>query len=339
MRTHYNANEINYIRNNYPTLGASLCATHLNKTPKQIRIKAQKLGIKLNTDTRSNIIKNCKSLHIKDFKDYSVNPNIFINCDTAESAYILGFLWADGYLYITPRQRTIGMNIEMTDFDEYIRPILDKLGRWNMSKYTPKLNKGKPQIVARISNKPLAIYLSSKNYNDKSQCALSIIDTIPLNLQKYWYRGVFDGDGCVYMGKKQRQVTITGPYEQNWDYMEKLLKENNIIFNIKREIVNTGKRSRIRIDQTESMLKFLSFIYDQYETDNIGYRRKFEKFQEILKIYRPKSSKFKGVSRLKNGKFQVKYTGKKGCYKFLGTFETEESARNTYNEYIKTIIY
>jgi len=58
-------------------------------------------------------------------------------------------------------------------------------------------------------------FLSENNYKEKSYVsATKILNKIPNNLKKYFFRGYFDGDGSIYKYEKYYQVglNITSTY-------------------------------------------------------------------------------------------------------------------------------
>ena len=253
-----------------------------------------------------------------------------------EIAYLLGFIWADGYVSIKNKHYCTGMGIQREDFDSYIKPLL-KIGNWRMLYH--KQEKRKEQGRARWYCKDLALYLKSVGYCSKNENAYNILNVIPEKLVPYWFRGLFDGDGCVYVNRKKRGfgADITGPYDQQWNYVEDLYNKLKVSYSIRRTIHKTGKTSHIRIRKQSDIITFLNYIYKDFEKDGIGFQRKYDKFLEIKNHYIPPSSKYKGLSITPSQTWQVKMC-QQGKYVFIGTFKTEEEAVEKYNDAVKNII-
>lgn len=92
-----------------------------------------------------------------------VDENFFINCDTPESAYLLGFIWGDGYVLKDITKSIFKLSIECVEEDlKLIEKIFNKAGKWTRATRTRKGRK--PSLLLTVSNKKLIEYLESKNY-------------------------------------------------------------------------------------------------------------------------------------------------------------------------------
>lgn len=229
----------------------------------------------------------------KQNNEFSVNPDQFFNVASPEAAYILGLLWADGYVL---RRKTtwrgnfyseyrISLTNQRDDFDVFL-PTLKKVGTWRVS--YRKLKKRKEQGTATVSNRPLVNFLIENDYTSKSTLsACKILSKIPDNLKHYWFRGLFDGDGCIYHNPDglHIKISICSSYEQNWEYVEKLFREtlNESSFFIRRNIRKNGNRhSKVEVVKRSAILKFLNYIYNGYKIDGIGLTRKYEKYLRVV---------------------------------------------------------
>jgi len=228
---------------------------------------------------------------------YDVNPLQFINPTTPEVAYILGLLWADGYI---GKNNAVNIQAVRTDLDLLYKHFLTT-GNWKIYYRTPKNRK--EQATIHKGNMMLANFLKENDYtikSDKSAC--KILSIIPENLKHYWFRGVVDGDGCFYIrNKKSYQFSLASSYQQDWTYFEDLLKSLNIKYNIQRRIqirknLPSTQSSVIRISNKNTIKILGEYIYQNYEIDKIGLHRKYEKFLQIKAncddqpIYKPFSS-------------------------------------------------
>jgi len=254
----------------------------------------------------------------------------YTNVKREDISYLLGFLWADGYVYHHNHKYCVGLGIQKLDFDPYIKPIL-KIGNWKINYH--KQIKRKEQGRARWYSKELTLYLESIGYRTKADSAEKVINTIPPHLKKYWFRGYFDGDGCVYVDKNNRDcgITICSCYEQDWQFMINFCDELKIHYDIRKNENKSGKNSHFRIRKKRDMIKFLEFIYDGFDNDNIGFIRKFEKYKLVKKSYRPPSSKYRGLSLTPSKTWCVRMC-QSGKNIIVGTFKTEEKAVDEYNK-------
>jgi hypothetical protein len=219
-----------------------------------------------------------------------VNYSLFDSDFTKESVYILGLLWADGH--IRQQQRLTSINCSETDINEVI-PVFSKTGEWRVSKIIEKTFNGKKvKNQKRISTSTWGLFeiLSQYDYLDKSFSSPNkILNLIPNELKKYWFRGFLDGDGCVKIGKKYGvEIVFAGNYEQDWTFMVNLCNELKINFSIDKRIVKNGKYSHFRINKKNDVKILGEFIYSEY--DNIGFSRKYNKFLEVITYIKGKDS-------------------------------------------------
>ncbi len=80
----------------------------------------------------------------------------------------------------------------------------------------------------------------------------------------------------------QRQCYICGGYDQDWTWLEKLFNNINVEYVIKRKEKKNGKYSVIYI-KSKSIDNFGNYIYQDYELNNIGLSRKYNKFLDCKK--------------------------------------------------------
>jgi len=175
----------------------------------------------------------------------------------------------------------IRIEIIRKDLDE-IRHIFDKVGNWGY--YTRKRKNKQETGILKTSNRPLLEYLYLLDFNKKSFASPNkILDKIPLNLKLYFFRGIIDGDGCFYNGKKINLFSVTSSINQDWKYLEDLFNELNIKYNIrKKEHKNKNgiisHSSLIEVIGIDRIIKIGDYIYKNFEIDKIGLKRKYDKY-------------------------------------------------------------
>ncbi len=276
--------EIEWFKTNYPHVGIRVAMKKLKRNKSSIRGLAVKLGIKVSQSTFARLATegNDKRFVPK------TNLDDWINVKKPEIAYILGLLWADGY--ISNKQRFhIRIALVKKDLDEILW-IFDKIGKWTKCERQPKV--GKLQLILGMScGTELINYLVSKDYKDKSYKAPhKILKTIPKHLKHYFFRGYLDGDGCI--GLNSYIIGFSSGYNQNWKFLPKT-------FNIRRWINNKGhKGSEARLCRKHQTLNYCKRLYHNAEKDKLYLPRKYERYLILIK----KANKNKHISKYRLNK-------------------------------------
>ena len=205
---------------------------------------------------------------------YRINEELFIDKFTPESAYILGLLWADGYLGLNHTIKVSLISEDMTT----IANTFDKTGCWG--KYEYQKRNWKPFWVYGVTNHRLYNFLTEYGYKDKEQP--KILDIIPKHLLYMWYRGYVDGDGSWYINDKHylTHLCISAEYDNNWKYMTDIFEELKCRYHISQHISKKGHRcSKIRVVYKHHINIFGDYLYQ--DNISIGFPRKYKKFLDI----------------------------------------------------------
>ncbi len=202
-------------------------------------------------------------------------------------AYYLGYLWADGNLY----KSNIALEIVRTDYDQ-ISDVIKKIGIKNIYYRHRKNSKRicKPSANIYISSVKISRILSLFDYRIKSnEQPTKILTKIPLELHRYFYLGLFDGDGSFSVKQKVVSFTYASTYTQKYDFIENLFKTLNIeIYNIYRYKKEKSRSSVITICNWWDLTKLIEYLYpNNYE---FGLKRKYDKCV-IIKSAKPQHMK------------------------------------------------
>jgi hypothetical protein len=202
-----------------------------------------------------------------------------------EEIYILGFLWADGYLNGRDIKRNLQCEILYKDFIN-LESVFDKVGKWGKFKRQASIKNGvsrQARISLTISDTKLIQKLISNFDFDKKNhiCPTKLLNKIPKKKQYLFYRGYIDGDGCFYITDKAKHFFICSTYNQDWSHIESLFTNLKIEhYKIKKYISKLGhKDSRIRISSLDAIEKIAQYLYQ--DRLDIGLKRKYEK----VKVY------------------------------------------------------
>lgn len=282
-----------FLLENYENIGCKACAKILNISEGAIDYAAKRLKLKISKKAISEIRKNVANERYKD--NWLDIISSFENVSTPEAAYLLGYFWADGYV----GPNTVSMTISKEDMDE-ISNIFKSTGNWTIkSAHKGSLSKKDMSIIYCCSKKLVNIFKLMNYHNKSGGSPLKALKKIPENLHNYWFRGYFDGDGCIYFNKKSYRSTITiaSVADQNWDFIKLLAKNLDINFNLyikdaKYKYKNKtliGKCSMIMICGAKNIQKFFDYIYSD-NLSKFGLKRKYNIFINLF--HRP-HEKFK----------------------------------------------
>lgn len=274
----------NFLIENYEERGPTFCAESLGVKNSTIRSKAHRMGLKVNSQTISDISsKNANKLwKNRDLVDKysSVKVDQFINVGTERCAYILGFLWGDGYLNNKSQSHLIRLEIIADDFDDIHKSFL-QTGKWNVIFRNRKDRK--KQAVASCNSKLIYKHLESIGYLDKSHVdPKKALMNVRDNFRYHWWRGFFDADGCFYINKKNyvRQMSFSGSYYQDWSSLLVLFGELGIEkYQLKRNINKKSRSSGVYLYRKSDIILFGEYIYQ--DSPVFFLKRKFNKFVEL----------------------------------------------------------
>lgn len=273
--------EEDFLKKNFSNLGSDKISEILtNHNKNSIQHKAKKLKLKLNKQTKTDI---CRRGSFKRPNVHIFDETPFLKVQTKEIAYLLGLMWADGYL--CKSNGVIGMSIVSSDFND-IKDIINLTGNWVIN-HRHRVNR-QPQSSITTTNPQLFSLLKEKLYHLKSGYSCqTIVNHIPSSLQKYWWRGYSDGDGCFYWNQKSKYViyTLASTYDQDWTAVEAILKKLDILYKIHRREQSgqngkTHKSSIIRITGKSNIIKWGNFLYSDW--DGIGFQRKRDKWLKVF---------------------------------------------------------
>lgn len=283
-----------FISVHYPQWGSKRCAEHVGCPTKWISDFASKQGLHVDREIRKKnwseaLIKARASIQTKclDPERYRVDPRQFQDVTTPEAAYILGLLWADGNI----NRDLVRIQCVRKDL-ETLKWVFMKTGDWSIG-YSDKGGNRKEQMVISTYCRQFRGLLEDNDYHVKSTApATKILSRIPEHLKHYWWRGLVDGDGCFYVDHKRGhcQLSITSSYEQDWSFVLDIMKGLEIESckiqrdDFKRRRKDVGRSSVARMSGRHEITTFARYIYQGYETDKIGLKRKHDKWLEIERL-------------------------------------------------------
>ncbi len=242
--------------------------------------------------------------------DRKVDVSVFAENISKESAYILGLLWTDGH--IVKDNSTIQIEALKTDLDT-VQNVFLKTGEWSISERTRK-NRTKVIKCFRACNKELNAFFTNYDYREKStKSPCKILKHIPENLHKWFWRGFLDGDGCIYINKVCQQISFAGSFNQDWTALENLLAVMKIPYRVSRRQSDKGDSSVVKVMQRDAAQRLLSYIYNEYEIDKIGFPRKYEKAKLVIARERGRYAMPKTQEETEKS---IKFLSKNWCHNY-----------------------
>ena len=224
-----------------------------------------------------------------------------------ETAYILGYLWADGFLTnkVKGKYYSVGLRISENDMSD-IKCLFSKILLCKSIKfysYKNPINKPtwKKMEDVRFQDVNFTQDLINKDFLNKNlRGSDKILKIIPNKFHNYFWRGYFDGDGCFYVTSKRQCFSISSEFNHKWDLLSSICNKKDIKFFIKKNKYGNSSSSTFIVNRIEDIIKFGDFIYDGVKT--IGLKRKYLKFLQI-KNKLNNSSKFSRFNTNLKGKF------------------------------------
>lgn len=196
-----------------------------------------------------------------DLRKYRAIDDFFDCIDSEAKAYLLGFLYADGYLASDGR---MGCRLKIDDI-EMIHLIQKYICPNSPIEYSNNQNfKRKPQCSIRWKSKKMYKRLLELGFCvDKTHTDSNVFQYIPNNYKKDFIRGFLDGDGCL---------TYNLPKSGNWRKISlcfsngtaEILKDiSNYFIDIPGSIIaNHNTYFTLRYDTIKSVQMIVQKLYE-----------------------------------------------------------------------------
>jgi hypothetical protein len=255
---------------------------------------------------------------------------------TEQEAYILGFLYADGFVTgrkngkyysvgatVSESDRQILINISQLFFDAgYVARLKDRVTSYGGKPYkTANLRIGNVGLVQTLIQLGIS---PNKTYEQSSK----VFDSVPDHLQHHFVRGYFDGDGSIYhpTGSNKHSIKIISLNVPLMRRMDKWILQrcNPTIKTENHFAMQDGKYPRIQHNGNPNCIKIRDVLY---KDATIFLNRKRDIFYSIPSPRITKSS-HKGVhwNKQRNNWMVRIYLDKNSKPTYCGSFKTEEEA-------------
>ncbi len=273
--SHYTESEIAFIKENYPTLGATRCGRQLGRPAEVVRRLAKQWGIQ-------QVNKRVKLDH-----ERNVNPELFRNVTLPEVAYFLGYFWADGHIHTYRNERRnltyhrIAIEVQKEDGD-HLRKVAETFGKWAIVERARKRYgvPMKPTLSLVINNAPLYGFLLDHGYNEKSTLSpTNILSHIPAELRPAFWLGFFDGDGWVL--EERTNIGFAGGYDQDWTDLMTLLNGMEARPSVHPYVSPKGHQSSsVTVQNRDGVKAFYDYVKP---FSHLGLPRKQKRFEGLFR--------------------------------------------------------
>jgi len=240
----------------------------------------QKYGLHRSTIQRILINNNIKLRPIKKTarKHQFIDENYFKNINNEEKAYVLGLLYADGYI------NKNGFGITLIEND---KELLEKISNiiygkivlgYRDSKKIKNKYICKPQYRFEVVSLIMKNDLIKHGCMEKKTFKIRFPKLINDELYKHFIRGYFDGDGCLCI-PTTRPENVTFTITSNINFCNELSKYvcNNVDVNMKSSI----RYKDVGISRLTGRKQIKIFMNWLYENSSIYMKRKYEKFKSL----------------------------------------------------------
>lgn len=238
-------------------------------------------------------------------RKHFINENYFEIVESEKQAYILGFIYADGCVQELPNTSALTMTQLEKDAD-----ILEKIKTELRSDY-PLLKRircvnGKTIFNFYAYSKKLCEDLVKLGATPRKSLTLEFPEFLDENLIPHFIRGYFDGDGCIWSGKRKKvfvkdknrpngireriihnaKFTFTGNDSFILPLQKKLCEKLGL--NMTKPNYSKANDTRNNTSKTICTIEYsgrgnIKKLYDyMYSGATIYGERKFKKFNEII---------------------------------------------------------
>lgn len=221
------------------------------------------------------------------YQKHTVNEKIF-NQFTEESAYLLGFIYADGNIAWNPKRGYQSLTITASAKDkDHLERIRSLLSSTKPLLYSVKTN----SYRLIVSNKELCLRLMELGVMPKKSLILKFPTFIPKEYLRHFFRGVIDGDGNIrYVDREKSpyfEITIASGSESfSKDLIDAIDKQIDVTTKLRKVKGNTYIL-QYSCARGEKLAKYI------YSSSNIFLERKYLEYKKLLEVKKMNLNKVK----------------------------------------------
>jgi len=205
---------------------------------------------------------------------YIINHNFFENICTEQQAYWLGMIATDGTIRKSDHRNEIVLSLKIDD-KAHIEKFLSDIE--SNSKVYFVNRSGSDQAYASICSKRIKQSLIKLGIHPNK--SLTIIPPVLDNsIEKHFWRGCLDGDGCISFCKSQNGWNIS--FNGSYDMVLGFKRYTDGVVNSIRKPYKRGNIYTITFSRYEEICKILNSLY---YNSVVFLDRKYKLYEEVIK--------------------------------------------------------
>lgn len=270
IKTIWTVDNTKYLKENYYKYGPNVCASDLGLTWMQIYHKARSLNLRLSKECKEQAITRrvAKADQTK-FNNREKAVKLSVNKITIDSpniAYLLGFIWGDGYLHYHTKNALPTIRIEIAKEDSTnLLKLLDKESITYKTYWRKRKTNWRKTVTIYIPHLGLRSICEDFNFKNKSTLSVGcVIDKIPNNVNQF-ILGLSDADGCFYVKSDSTHgvFNLFSSYDYDWSGLSDYLNDFNIKCKTYQRITNPTKHkgSYLRVSRLDNLSKLIKLLY------------------------------------------------------------------------------
>ena len=212
----------------------------------------------------------------REIRSLPIDTTFFEVIDTPEKAYVLGFMYADGY--VTGKRFGIKLKNSDKDFLIKIRDILKS--EHKVGTYVQDTPYGKVEYCSfNVNNIKMVNDLIKQGVVYNKSRVLKFPHHLPTNLLSHFIRGYFDGDGSVYKVKQGNTIGIS--FVGTEDFLNGILETFKTVIDTKTHVFPYPNKEiyDLKIGGRANVKKIYDYLYRNAE---IFLARKKLVFEEVF---------------------------------------------------------
>ena len=187
-------------------------------------------------------------------RTHKADRDFFKIVDTEAKAYVLGLMFSDGCIYSTGNSKHVNFSSKDRDLIETFRTLLESEHNIYQSSGVYSIVIGGQELYNDLKRLGLEERKSWKDYG---------IPKIPQELLRHFLRGVYDGDGCIFLSKIQGKYTylhiaLTCASLQFLREVKQVLEENGIS---PQKVRKDRSNYRLQVGDQSSAKKMVEYLY------------------------------------------------------------------------------